>query len=166
MGVKLYNSEYAVIWHISFFFTHWGQVMHLCIGNLTIIVSYNGLSSGQRQAIIWANAGILLNGPLWTNFSEILIEILTFSFKKMQFKALSVKWQLFCLCLNLCSHSWSIFMMLLVVASFMNIPGLNGCITFKFGHKILQTQRNVFIVLFDLQGLNFVMIVLMDVLFT
>ena len=29
--------------------THWGQVMHICIGNLTIIISDNGLSSCWRQ---------------------------------------------------------------------------------------------------------------------
>ena len=32
--------------------THWGQVMHICIGKLTIIGSDNGLSPGQHQAII------------------------------------------------------------------------------------------------------------------
>ena len=52
--------------------------MHICVGNLTIIGSDNGLLPGQRQAIIWTNAGILLIGPLETNFSEILIEIQTF----------------------------------------------------------------------------------------
>ena len=36
------------------------------------------LSPGQRQAISWTNAGILLIGTLETNFSEILIEIHTF----------------------------------------------------------------------------------------
>ena len=46
-----------------------------CVGNLTIIGSDNGLSPGRHQAIIWTNAGILLIGPLGTNFSEILIEI-------------------------------------------------------------------------------------------
>ena len=30
---------------------------------------------GGRQVIIWPNAGILLIEPLWTNFSEIVIEI-------------------------------------------------------------------------------------------
>ena len=40
--------------------THWGRVMHICIGKLTIIGSDNGLSPGRRQAIIWTNAGILL----------------------------------------------------------------------------------------------------------
>ena len=45
---------------------------HICIGNLTIIGSDNGLSSGQHQAIAWTNVGILLIGPLGTNFSEML----------------------------------------------------------------------------------------------
>ena len=39
-------------------------------------------------------------GTLGTNFSEILIEILTFSFKKMCSKKSSAKWQPFCLGLN------------------------------------------------------------------
>ena len=34
------------------FLTHWGRVTHIFIGNLTIIGSDNGLSLGQRQAII------------------------------------------------------------------------------------------------------------------
>ena len=55
--------------------THWGRVTHICIGKLTIIGSDNGLLPGRRQAIIWTNDGILLIGPLGTNFSEILIEI-------------------------------------------------------------------------------------------
>ena len=59
---------------------------HIFVGKLTIIGSDNGLSPGQRQAIIWTNAGILLIGPLGTNFSEILIAIQTFSFKKMHLK--------------------------------------------------------------------------------
>ena len=37
---------------------HWGRVTHICIGNLTIIGSYNGLSPGRHQAIIQTNAGI------------------------------------------------------------------------------------------------------------
>ena len=55
---------------------------HICICNLTIIGSDNGLSPGQRQAIIWNNAGILLIGPSGTNISGILIKIHTFPFKK------------------------------------------------------------------------------------
>ena len=53
--------------------THWGRVTHLCVNKLTIIGSDNGLSPDWRQAIIWTNAGILLIGPLGTNFSDILI---------------------------------------------------------------------------------------------
>ena len=73
---------------------------HICLGNLVIIGSDNVLSPGRRQAIIWTNAGILLIGPLGTNFSEILIEIHTFSFKKMHFKMSSGKWRPFWLGLN------------------------------------------------------------------
>ena len=58
----------------------------ICVSNLTTTGSDNGLSPSRRQAIIWTNAGILLIGPLGTNFSEILIEIHTFSFKKMHLK--------------------------------------------------------------------------------
>ena len=56
--------------------THWGRVTHICVSDLTIIGSDNGLSPGRRQAIIRTNAGILLIRPLGTNFSEILIAIL------------------------------------------------------------------------------------------
>ena len=44
---------------------------HICVGNLTIIGSDNGLSPGRWQAIIWTNAAILLIGSLGTNFPEI-----------------------------------------------------------------------------------------------
>ena len=71
--------------------THWGRVTHICVSKLTIISSDNGLSPGRRQAIIWTNARISLIGPLGTNFSEILIEIETFSFKKMHLKISSGK---------------------------------------------------------------------------
>ena len=67
------------------------QVMHICVSKLTIIGSDNGLPPGWRQAIIWTNAGILVIGPLGTNFSEILIEIYTFSFKKLHLKISSRK---------------------------------------------------------------------------
>ena len=64
---------------------------HICISKLTIIGSDNGLSPGLRQAIILTNAEILLIGPLGTKFSEILIEIHTFSFKKLHLKMSSGK---------------------------------------------------------------------------
>ena len=66
--------------------THWGRVTHIFISKSTIIGSDNGLSPGRHQDIIWTNTGMLLTGPMRINFSEILIEIYTFSFKKMQLK--------------------------------------------------------------------------------
>ena len=61
--------------------------MHIYVSKPINIGSDNGLSTRQCQAIIWTNAWILLNEPLGTNFSEILIETQTFSFtKKMHMK--------------------------------------------------------------------------------
>ena len=71
--------------------THWGRATHICVSKPTISVSGNGLSPGRRQAIIRTNAGVLLIGLLGTNFSEFLIEIHIFSFKKMSLKMSSAK---------------------------------------------------------------------------
>ena len=108
--------------------THWGRVTHICVSKSTIIGSDNGLSPGRRQAIIWTNAGILLIRPIGTNFNEMLIGILTFSFMKMRLKVSSAKWRPFCLGLNVlnallhrcctahaavwhkkCAHDWNPF---------------------------------------------------------
>ena len=91
-GSKAYNSFLIL--------TQWGGVTHLYVGYITIIGSDNGLWPGRRQVIIWTKAGILLIVPLGTNFSEILIEIQTFLFKKMFLKVSSAKWLPFCLGLN------------------------------------------------------------------
>ena len=56
---------------------------HICVSKLSIVGLDNGLSPDRRQAIILTNDGILLIGPLGTNFSEILIEILTFLFESV-----------------------------------------------------------------------------------
>ena len=87
-------------WHKAITLSHWGRVMHICLIKLTSIGSDNALLPGRCQAIIWTNAGILLIGPLGTNFSEILIEIYTFSLKKMHLKMSSGKWRPSCLSLN------------------------------------------------------------------
>ena len=86
--------------------THWGRVTQIYVSNLTIIASDNGLSPGRRQAIIWTSAGILLLGPSGTNFSEILVEIITFSFKKMRLKVSSAKWWPCCFGLNVLTAYW------------------------------------------------------------
>ena len=92
--------EIEDISNVNSVLTHWGRVTHICVSKLTIIGSDNSLSPDRRQAIIWTNAGILLIGPLGTNFTEISIEILTFSFKKMRLKLSSAKRRPFCLGLN------------------------------------------------------------------
>ena len=64
--------------------------------NWVSISSDNGLSPDRRQAIIWTNAGILITGPLGTNFNEIQLKIQKFSIIKMHFTMLSGKWRPFC----------------------------------------------------------------------
>ena len=80
---------------------HWGAVTHICVSKLASIVSDNGLSPGRHQAITETDAGMFLFGPLATNFSEILIKIHIFLFKKIQLEILSGIWRPFCLGLNL-----------------------------------------------------------------
>ena len=64
-GISCYSVENETMCFQMFMgLTHWGQVRHICIGNLTISGSNYGLSPGQHQAIIWTNAGILLIEPL------------------------------------------------------------------------------------------------------
>ena len=65
----MWVCNFAAILCMGDVLTHWGQVTHICVGNLTISGSDNGLLSGRRQAIIWTNAGILLTDHLETNFS-------------------------------------------------------------------------------------------------
>ena len=86
--------------HKAELLTHWGRVTHIWVNKLTIIGSDNGLSPDRRQAIIWTNADLLLNGFLETSSSEIGIKIWAFSFKKMHLQMSSVKWRPFCLGLN------------------------------------------------------------------
>ena len=55
------------------------------------IGSGNGLSPVRRQAIAWTNAGLLSISLLGTNFSEIRLGILSFSFKETHLKLSSAK---------------------------------------------------------------------------
>ena len=41
----------------------------MCVDNLISIGLDNGLALGRRQAVIRTNAGIVLTGPMGTNFS-------------------------------------------------------------------------------------------------
>ena len=78
----------------------WEPQYHIWVSKINIIGLADDLSPGRRQAIIWTSAGILLIGPLGTNFNEFLIEIHIFSLKKMHLKMSSGKWRPFCLGLN------------------------------------------------------------------
>ena len=113
--------------------THWGRVTHICVSNITIIGSDNGLSPDRRQAIIWTNAGILLIGPLRTNFSEMLIEILKVLFKKMRLKVSYAKWRPFCLSLNVLT--------LIILSSVRQSVLCNGVLTFvPFVHNLCHIK--------------------------
>ena len=100
--LSLQTSSLNPLW-LNPLLTHLGRVAHICISNLAIIGSDNGLSLGRRQAIIWTNDGILSIRPLRTNISEIEMEIHIFSFKKMYLKMSSGKWRPFCNNLNVLS---------------------------------------------------------------
>ena len=111
--------------------THWGRVTHICVGKLTIIGSDNGLSPERRQAIVWTNAGILLIGPLATNFKEILIEIQTFSLKKIRLKMSSAKCCSFRLGLNvlttiMCRIHYAVRQRRFVIRKFQRCTGITG----------------------------------------
>ena len=93
---------------LYYWLTHWGWVMHICISNLIIIGSDNGLAPGRCQAIIWSNDGILLIGTLGSKFSEIASKIHTFSFKKMNLKMSFAKWHPFHHHLNLLNSNITI----------------------------------------------------------
>ena len=95
--LTLYNRSFnAYVMCHSQSLNHWGRPTHICVSKLTIIGSDNGLSPRRRQAIIGTNAGILSVEPLGTNFSGILIEIHTFSFKEIQWKMAAIISRLQC----------------------------------------------------------------------
>ena len=99
-GFRGHDFELHSVWDDLTIWVHWSTqpakcqyqlievewVTDIWVSKITIIGSDNGLSPGRRQAIIWTNAGILLIGPLGTNFSEILINIITFHYRKCIWK--------------------------------------------------------------------------------
>ena len=71
--------------------THLPLVRTYTSVNWVIIGSGNGLSPVWRQAITWTKADLLSIGLLGTNFSEIGVGILPFSFIKIYLKMSSAK---------------------------------------------------------------------------
>ena len=128
------SNRYIVEWYnvnsISCSLTHWGRVTHKCISKLTTIGSNNGLSPGWHKAIILTNNGILLIGPLGKNFSEILIKIYRFSFKKMHLKMSSGKWRPFCLGLNVLKPT--------ILAMSIDNPIIQCHLSYQTHHKPVQ----------------------------
>ena len=84
--------------------THLPLVLHICVGEPGSIGSGNGLAPNRWQAITWTSAEILMIEPIGTNFREVLIKILTFSFKKMHLKVSLTKQRPFRLGLNVLKH--------------------------------------------------------------
>ena len=74
--------------------THWGWVTHICL------LTMPSLAQIMACRLIWTNVGKLVIGPLGTNISEIIIEIQTFSYKKIHLKMPSGLWRPFCHVLN------------------------------------------------------------------
>ena len=121
--------------------THWRRATHICDGKLITIGSDNGLSPGRRQAIIRTIAGILLIGPLGTNFSEILVGIQAFSFKIMHLKMSSAKWRRSCLGLNVL-NDFPISERQL--ACCLKRPSLGRFAARRGGHKTIWQSSHIF----------------------
>ena len=102
------HHTFKVVWHMT------RGCLYAIINPLRhewlIFASVNKPSLVQilacRHGIIWTYAGKLLTGPLETKFSEILIEIDTFSFKQMHLKMSSLKCRPFCLGLYVFKLVW------------------------------------------------------------
>ena len=75
----------------NYFLTSFPQWCIYASVNCVTIGSVNGLSPIRRQALTWTNARLLSIRPLETNFSDTLIKIQNFSFKKMHLKLSSAK---------------------------------------------------------------------------
>ena len=60
--------------------------MHICVSKLNIIDSNNGLAPDRQQAIFRNQFWDISIWPLGTTFSEMSLEIHTFSFNKMDVK--------------------------------------------------------------------------------
>ena len=84
----------AIIWTFGCLVGNRGRTVVQCIKQWRTAVPARALSrTNYLNAYFWTNAAILLIGPFGTNFSETLIEIYRFSFKKMQLKMSSAKWR-------------------------------------------------------------------------
>ena len=93
-------------WKIYFWLTHWGQVTHICISKLTIIVSHNGWSPGASSHYInqcWSIINWTFRNKLQRNrnrnsyifipentFKDVICEIAEFCFGLNVLTALTI----------------------------------------------------------------------------
>ena len=105
--VKIGGAQIHYWYQSDLVWNHWSRVprIWLYVSKMTIFGLDNCLSLGQRQTVIWTNAGKLLIRTLAANFSEILSEISTFSFKIMHMKMSPAKMTDICLGLNVLNKS-------------------------------------------------------------
>ena len=108
---------------------------HVCVNKLTIIGSDNGLSPGRHQAIIEINAWILLIRS--TGTIEILIEIHTFSFKKMHLKVWKMSMS-FCLDFGVLKYNVSI-----ITTRRPLVYGYHGKEITRFARWFCRRNRNI-----------------------
>ena len=98
--------------------THWGRAYMRRYTNQ----HWFRLSLGRRRAIIWTNAGMLLI----ETFSEILIEIQTFSLPKIYLKMSFAKFRPICLSLNVLRWNRMRFVsnysFMVIVLTIMQLP--------------------------------------------
>ena len=102
--IFLFRNIFLLWYFLRTCFNSLSRVTHTCAFKLTIIGSNNDLSPCRCQAGIWSNDRILLIGPFGTYFSEILIEIDAFPFRKMRLKVSFEKWRSFRLGLNVLKY--------------------------------------------------------------
>ena len=96
-------------------FEHWHPLVLVIIVSLllalAIVMKKIPSAPGQRHAIIWTNAWILLMRTSWTMLSEILSVLF---FQEYAFEMSSAKWQQFCLGLNQLNHFSTLFSWLIL----------------------------------------------------
>ena len=71
---------------VCWYLTHLTLVPHICVSEMGQHWFRYGLLLNRHQAIIWTNAGLLSNGPLGTNCSEVLIKLQNFPSQKCTWK--------------------------------------------------------------------------------
>ena len=84
----LATQYFKLAWLSKYFLT---PQYRIC-ASVNWVIGGNVFSPARDQTITWTNAGLLSIGTMETSFSEIWIEILSFSLNKMHLQMSSAKW--------------------------------------------------------------------------